>query len=142
MAYACHPSIWEWRQEDQVFKVSLGYKSEFEPNLGYMRPCLNKYINRKKEKKAGCFFRAGGALRHRSTARRPCFSLPCLSPGASDSTSVIPSLKWDNSSSSQTVGVLKVHLLIRGGWSWSVPWGGGRAIWPLGSTPSCGSLFE
>lgn len=59
------------------------------------------------------------------TARRPCFSLPQLSRGASDSTSVIPSLKWDNNSSSQTVGVLKVHQLIRDG-CWVVGTLGGQ----------------
>jgi hypothetical protein len=66
--------------------------------------------------------------------RRPCFTLPQLSPGAYDSTSVIPSLKWDNSSSNHTVGVLKVHLLIRDGW-WVVGALGGQASLTAGITP-------
>lgn len=47
--------------------------------------------------------------------RRPCSIFPQLSPVASDSISVIPSLKWDNNFSNHTVGVLKVRLLIRDG---------------------------
>lgn len=47
--------------------------------------------------------------------RRPCCALPQLSPGASDSISVFPSLKWDNNSKTHTVGVPKVHLLTSAG---------------------------
>lgn len=43
LAYALNSSTWGGeRQEDQEFKVILGYNTKFETSMDYMRPSLNK----------------------------------------------------------------------------------------------------
>lgn len=38
MAQACKPSIWRWRHKES--KANVGYISEHETSLSYLRPCL------------------------------------------------------------------------------------------------------
>lgn len=40
VVHACNPNTWEWRQEDQEFKVNLVYVAGFKDSLDYMIPGL------------------------------------------------------------------------------------------------------
>ena len=36
--HTCHPNTWEWRQEDQEFKVSVSYIADLRPTWAMQNP--------------------------------------------------------------------------------------------------------